>query len=274
MTVITNPLFQDPGPLAGTALGWAVVAVVSEHRFAAFDVAQPEAYEDFEQEWLGNQNFDHEWAEVSSETAIFYAAMITATPYDDFEQGWSDNEHFLLALGPVEEALFAGDAGEGFEHDWSSNQFFKHDWSEVSSTSALFGAGLEPFDGLENGWNNDAFLPDWGGVTPDPLVLADGATAETFAAVVSVQVVPAPGGIGLPTNIDPSLAVRVMVSCSVGAVFSVQVQGKYESTWRDVGDPITAADEVEIPEGMKQARVMTVTYSGGTLSARYTWALL
>ena len=160
-TTFLNLGFESQGLLVGEASGWTLDFLSSVEEFAAYGPTvgdqQPKGFEDyeagwdndlfiflfslvdlddafydsvlerpedFEEEWLTNEQFSFELS------AIDVASYDAGTPQDfeDYEEEWLSNENFEFQLGAIAAAGFGGFGGaEDFEQDWGIDvRLFKH----------------------------------------------------------------------------------------------------------------------------------------------------
>ena len=180
-----NPSFEIAGSLPGEADGWTVVTVATLVTIAAFDSAVPQAAEDFEEEWLGNEGFLFAFAAATITVARFDSAD---DEVEDFDNEWLGNESFVTTIqAGVNGTAAVFDtavprAFEDFEQEWDDNQFFAFSFPTTSITPALFDLGDESVEDFENEWNgNEAFLSTlFAGPTMMALFDSADTTAENF----------------------------------------------------------------------------------------------
>ena len=146
---LLNPIFADPGPVAGEAAHWTIVAVTQRERIAAFGVPLS-GVEHFE--WA---SFLTDLTDVTVVVAIFDIEAV-----EDFAEGW-DTAPFLLELPPAQQAPAVFDSAdfESMETGWK-NTGFAYAWSELSAAPAFF--DWEPSETFDDRWQgNHQFMWDW-----------------------------------------------------------------------------------------------------------------
>lgn len=170
---ILNPSFEDAGVYPGEAEHWTLVAYTSLERIAAFGPIPYQAWEDFER-WT---EFMEYFGPGDLSVAVFDPL---AQNYEDFEEYW-DNDTYLFELLPgyIASASFGGKAVEDAEDGWENDTYFMY-WSEVSSVAGLFDG--EPYEDFERLWNdNQLYAWSWGDVTSETAYFDVGANPyETF----------------------------------------------------------------------------------------------
>ena len=65
---------------------------------AEFDAGTPEAFEDFEDDWLAGGAWASSWDDVTGQAAIFGPATM---PVETFEEGWRNNEGAVFSWAGV-----------------------------------------------------------------------------------------------------------------------------------------------------------------------------
>lgn len=148
----SNIGFETAGASPGLASGWSCVIVATADEYAAYDVTVPQPWEDFEEEWSGNE--DHYWTLPATATASYDTTP--AQTYEDFEEEWNNEPHYW-ELSATATALYdsgAADAFEDFEEQWNTNNedgVFEFVGGEL--TAANYDAGLpEAREDFEEEW--------------------------------------------------------------------------------------------------------------------------
>ena len=164
---VTNPSFEIVGDGPGKAKGWTLVTNAAAEEIAAFDTPEPEAVEDFEDQWDANELYAFDGAEV-----VFALASYGLPPraLEDFERSWSRNESFIRGLTDGVNALAAlYDASqepiEDFNEEWLGNHAYDFSFEAVTSTLApYFSDGVyRSVENFEKSWRgNEAYFPSFG----------------------------------------------------------------------------------------------------------------
>jgi hypothetical protein len=149
--------FETAGATPGYASAWTCVFVATAEEFAGYDVAVPEPWEDFEEEWsTNNEAGKFNWSQVTASTASY--DVTPAQTFEDFEEEWANEPH-LWALAVTGTALYntALDPEDAFEWGWNSNQNDVFDWGDIPSTAtASFDAGApEAREDFEEEWRDN-----------------------------------------------------------------------------------------------------------------------
>lgn len=125
----TNLGFETAGASAGLAAGWTCVFFATAEEFAAYDVAVPEAWEDFEEEWATN---NEDGAFTLGTVVVASYDVVPAVGYEDFEDEWANTTHSWVLVSVLTAAYnTALDAYEAFESEWNDNEDGVFDWADV-----------------------------------------------------------------------------------------------------------------------------------------------
>ncbi|MFH0899613.1 MAG: hypothetical protein V2A73_03165 [Pseudomonadota bacterium] len=177
---VLNPSFEEPGPGPGEAAHWTLVTFIAGERIAGFGPEPPRAWEDFER-WYdvalgfeegdlvlapfdpfaeGYEDFDEAWGndqylvELPSGQVeeCPFANGLVGDPVEAFEAGW-ENDAFAILWDAVSSmvAVFAGEASESFEMQWSANEDFVWTWDDATAAVAIFDGGTQ-YEGFESGF--------------------------------------------------------------------------------------------------------------------------
>jgi len=246
-----------------------MAATVTGSELAAFDSTIPEGVEDFEEEW-SNDTYQLLFQVIDLDAADFDSG---GEALEDFEEGW-DNDTWTgdpSAITPVI-AMFdtAPQNVEDFEEEWLSNENWVGVPGGVTVTAVMFDTTPQSFEDFEEEWRENE---NWEFNNPSVslAIFSDDGTPprETFEGATTFVVSTTPGSSGDEPEIDDSLFVEVSITGTF--VAELQVQGKFQGVWQDVGSALTAPGSVTVPDDRKAVRVMTVAYTSGSPSANYTW---
>jgi len=149
---VLNYSFEIAGDEPGEAEHWSLLAQATAEEIASFDHETPEAVEDFEEEWMSNDQFAFGFVNAVFEKAIF---DVLSEALEDFEEGFSKNELFISGLTDGVNALCAlydsalEEPIEDFEEEWMDCEYFVFEFDSAPSLPALF-YGLETSQPVEN----------------------------------------------------------------------------------------------------------------------------
>lgn len=254
--------FETAGASAGLASGWTCVFFATAEEWAAYDVTTPEPWEDFEEEWSGNEahywtlpatatasydttpaepredfeeewdNEPHYWELASTATAAYDVAL---TSFEDFEDEWDDNEDgvFEFAGGELTAANYdvgVPEAREDFEEEWKSNEDDITEFTVELVTGTFDGENYEDFEEI-----------DLRMYTAE--VTAAGADSDTLTVFVNgVPVTRNCTGVGTPDS-ERDFLVDAINAAVLGAVAEADGSGKIKLRATNSGD--TLAIKVE-----------------------------
>jgi hypothetical protein len=184
---ILNPSFEIPGLDFGQAESWTeVYPAGAEDCVPFYDGSRSIPWENFEQQWSGNEGAQADFAAGDTVPVPFEGV----SPHEDFETSWvgpwGGLNHYAQAdfnPGDTTAVLFdALYAYEGFEGGWSNNEGSEADFAPGgggAATAVLFDAALDGFEDFEEEWSNNEnaeadFAPGGGGTVST--ILFNGAT--------------------------------------------------------------------------------------------------
>jgi hypothetical protein len=158
-----NYSFEIAGDETGEAEHWSLSMLATAEEIASYDHETPEAMEDFEEEWQGNEHFSFGFDDAVFERASFDAI---SEAIEDFEEGFCHNEIFIRGLTDGVNALAAtydsepGEPVENFEEGWMDCEHFVFAFDLAPSSPAFF-YGLEspdPFENYEMRWKGNEYF--------------------------------------------------------------------------------------------------------------------
>ncbi len=147
-----NLSFEDAGASPGLALGWTYSTRATPFVIAAYGMLA-EPWENFEREWLSNQNYVFNFAGLAAD---YQTLHLTPKPVENFEEFWDSNQAYLFALAGAAADYDVGTPQnfEDFEEEWSSNESYVYDFSAAATFTEDF----------ESGWDtNEAYVYDFTG---------------------------------------------------------------------------------------------------------------
>jgi hypothetical protein len=113
----------------------------------------------FDSALKGYEAFESGWANVVYLYDLPPAQLVTCAfgggAVEDCESGWSNVPYLRdWALVTTASGIFDGEPREDFEDQWRSNQLYAWKWAAVTSSTAMFDAGVQPVEDFNNGWTS------------------------------------------------------------------------------------------------------------------------
>lgn len=148
--LVQNPSYETPGTNIGEAVNWSITVVSTLSEYALFDHPGSSIITDqipAEQPTLG-----YTIVHQLDGTLIISQATDADSAQEDFEQGWLGNENFdLIFYDPANDpANFHGQSFDNFENGWGNDSGLLDNIDAISNVAAVFNA--VPVEHFAAGW--------------------------------------------------------------------------------------------------------------------------
>jgi hypothetical protein len=154
------------GSHVGCADGWVFSSHASAFTYAPYDASE-EPWEDFEEEWLSNQNY---LFALSAVTRADYQTLDPAPKQvEDFEEFWSTNHTYVYGIaGTLASYDGTPEDFEDFEEEWDSNEGYLYELADGPFTLASYDVAPEDYEDFAEDWDsNESYLFAFVGVGTD-----------------------------------------------------------------------------------------------------------